>query len=404
MGFFFNKESRSSLPNIGYPGTGHDFWYSVLNSPYGGQVAEGIASAYACKLAISESVSMLPAITYREDGELKAHAKESYLYSLIRDQPNPFMSSFDFFESQQNSLLDHGNSYSFLAKNKFGAIREIRPLKAEQMEVKPLPDGGIGYVYNDNGVERRYAKEDILHVRYNSLDGITGRPPSRVCKLAFDYAHHLEKHGKNLFEKGGFMSAMLEVPQDFKFQDRETARKFLNSFKEGLFGSNNYAAVGMLEHGIKLNPFKANNKDHQFFELQEFSVKNIARIYRVPPVMIAVTESGMSYASIEQLAIMWVQYTIQPWVTRWERSFKWQVFARDTQSTPDDYLKFNIKALLRGDLKNEIEAIAKQIEFGLKTVNEARKLVDENPSNDPIADKLLISHNLLQGQINEQAN
>jgi phage portal protein BeeE len=65
-----------------------------------------------------------------------------------------------------------------------------------------------------------------------------------------------------------------------------------------------------------------NNKDAQFLEAKEFSVIEIARLFRMPPVMIQVTDKGMSFASVEQLNIMFVQYTIQPWATRWERAIK----------------------------------------------------------------------------------
>lgn len=405
MGFIFNREKPTqtrAVVNTGYPGNGHDFWYSQIAN----QVSEGLATAYACKLAITESVSMLPAITLieEEDGK-KAPDKENYLYSLIKDQPNSYMGSFDFFESQQNSLLDHGNSYSFLGRNKLKEIREIRPLDAARMVVKPLGSGKIGYLYRDeDGKERRYTQEDILHVRYNSLDGINGRSPSDVCRTAFQYARFLESHGKNIFEKGGFLAGFLQLPEGHKFGSdagstaEEKKLSFVQSFKKGLFGTKNLGAIGLLEGGVTYQPYQGNNKDNQFLELSDFSVNNIARIYRVPPQMLGVVGSGDSYASVEHRAVMWVQYTIQPWVTRWERAFQWQLFGKESPS----YLKFNLKALLRGDLKSEMEALVLQVESGLKTINEARETADLNPSSDPLADKLLVSHNLLQGILNEQ--
>lgn len=391
MGIFsFLKPKKRS----GLPGPGDDFWYIALEK-FLAQSSNGLAAAYACKLAIAESISMLPAVIMESDGKSKFPTKDDYIFKLFHDQPNKMMSAFDFFESQQNSLLDHGNSFSFLKRNRAGEVREIIPLDASRIEIKVIEGNKLGYRYiQDNGIEKQYSSKEILHVKYNTADGIKGRAPIDLCQEVFNFGLNLQKHGNKMFEQGGFMAGFLEIPPNFKFKDDEHRKNFLASFKE-YFGSENYNAIGLLEQGIQFKPYSGNNRDNQFIESKLFSVVDTARIYRVPPVMIGVTESGMSYASIEHLSVMWVQYTMQPWMRRWEQAIKWQVLGSDS----NQFLKFNEKSLLRGDMKAQTEAIVQQISYGLKTINEARQLNDDNPSSDPIADKTLVSHNLLQGYL-----
>lgn len=375
----------------GYPGPGNDFWYEVINK-WAIANSDALAASYACKLAISESIAMLPAVTMLEKDDGKYPAKEESIYKLFHDQPNEMMSAFDYFESQQNALLDTGNSYSFLNRKKSGEIKAIIPLDPKRMEVKVLDKNRLGYVYDNNGTKETYTQKEILHVKYNTRDGIVGKSPIDLCSSVFEFGMNLQAHGNKMFEQGGFMAGFLEIPPGAKFKDDEQRKAFLQSFKE-FFGSKNYNAIGLLENGVQFKPYAGNNRDNQFMESHMFSVVNIARVYRVPPVMIGVTESGMSYASIEHLSVMWVQYTMQPWMRRWEQAIKHQVLGVDSPFS----LKFNEKTLLRGDMKAQTEAIVQQISCGLKTINEARKLNDDNPSVDPVADKILVSHNLLQG-------
>ncbi len=382
--FSFLKRKKE----LSYPSNGHDFWYSLIQS----QATKGIAAVYACELAIKESIAMLPAVVMNENEDGKFPDKEDYLFNLIKYQPNKMMSSFDFFEAQQTSLLEYGNAYSLLRRSKIGEVKEILPLDPANMTVEVLPGNRLGYLYSNNGKKIEYDSSKILHVKYNTKDGILGRSPRDECPGVFELAKSLQDHGNRIFEHGAFMSGFLELPPEFKFRDDEQRSLFLESFNKYL-GSENYNKFALLEGGAKFNNFVTNNRDSQFIELNQFQVTNIARIYRMPPVMLGVTESGMSYASIEQLGIMFVTYTVQPWATRWEQALKWQVFGKDSPQ----FLKFNMKSLLRGDLKAQTEAIAIQIQNGLKTINEARDLNDDNPSKDPLASELLVSHNLLQG-------
>lgn len=374
------------------PSPTDEFWYTELTRAINGKIispeaAQRISAAYACQTAIAESVSMLPAIVYEDiDGATK-RIKEHWTYQLLRDQPHPAINSFDWFETMQESALNHGNAYAHKLLTKSGRITRLTPMPAEKIEVQILPSGYLGYTYHGPDGPKLYSQHEMFHLKYKSKDGLKGRSPVSVCADAFGFAQSLQTHGNNLFENGAFLSGFITAPVAFK--TKEAREGFMESFKQ-IMGARNSGKFGLLEQGTGFTPYSMNNRDAQFLENWNASVLEIARLYRVIPVMIGVTESGMSYTSIEQLGIMWVQYTIQPWATRWERAFKSQLFGND----PELYMRFNLSALLRGDLKTRTEAVVQQIQYGLKTINEGRNLLDEERIDDPGADAVLVSHNL----------
>ena len=56
-----------------------------------------------------------------------------------------------------------------------------------------------------------------------------------------------------------------------------------------------------------------------FLETRKFQINEIARIFRVPPHMLADLEKS-SFSNIEQQSLEYVKYTLDPWVVRWEQS------------------------------------------------------------------------------------
>jgi len=373
------------------------FWGGILQSAsVGGQrvnasTAEQIAAVYACKTAICESISMLPCSVYSESDERrKVKLKDHPLYGLLRTAPNPWMDSFEFFECLQTSLLDFGNAFCFITRARSGAIIQLTPLDASRMSVVMTPDNRLRYDYLDaNGTRLEYDQKDIFHVKYRSKDGILGRSPIAVAANSIGFSIALQTHGNKVFENGAFLSGFLAAP--FKFENDERREQFMNSFKR-LLGASNAGKFGLLEQGVDFKPFAQNNRDAQFLEAKQFGVIEIARIYRMPPHMIQVLEKGASFASIEQMSMNYVQHTIQPWATRIERAIKRQLLSGPGEQ--ELFVRFNLAALIRGDLASRTQSVVQQLQYGLKTINEARTLLDDNAVESPIGDEILLSHNL----------
>lgn len=394
-----NKQNtRNEDLNTSRPAVWNDFWFNGFEKPMSraGQMvtattAQRVAAVHACRQAICESFAMLPGSVMSEVDETKKETIKTHpLHKVLHDRPNQWMDPFVFYETMQGHLLDYGNAYAFIGRTNSKAIDRLVPLDPVRVHVD-LVGGNLEYSYSDPmGASKRYKQNEIFHLRINSRDGIIGRSPITVAAETVGFSMALLEHGNKLFENGAFLSGLLKAP--FPFKDDEARANFMRSFKE-YFGSANSGKIALLEQGVEYQPFQMTNKDAQFLEAKDASVLDICRLFRVPPVMVQVTDKGMSYASVEQLFIIWVTNTIQPYSTRWEQACKFQLLT--DKSEENMFVRFNISALLRGDLKSRTDAVIQQLQYGLRTINEARNLLDQNASDDPIADELLLSHNLI---------
>lgn len=356
--------------------------------------AQRVAAVYACIQGIAETVAMLPASIYQElDDKTKNKYKDHPLYPILHDSPNSYMDSFQFFELMTAALYEEGNAAFHIGKDRNGTVRELIPMVWNNVKVEVLSGNKLLYHYKDGaGQTFKYPQTDVLHIRHRSKDGIIGRSPIQVAAESVGFVMAVQQHGNKSFENGLFHGGIVESP--VRLQDDEARSRLLESIRAGIKGAKNTGKLMLLEGGVQFKPNPImNNRDAQFLELLKAGVLDVARIFRMPPNMIQEIENGASYASIEQNSINFVLYTIQPVLTRIEKAIRSQMLMVNGED--NIYLKFNEKALLRGDLKSQVEAVVQQIQYGLKSINEARALQDDNPIDDPAADEIMVSHNLI---------
>lgn len=97
-------------------------------------------------------------------------------------------------------------------------------------------------------------------------------------------------------------------------------------------------------------------------------------------------------SNIEHLAIEYVTDALVPWVERWEQEADLKLFGANRSRL---YTKFNVAALLRGDLQSRYAAYAIGRQWGWLSVNDIRELEDMNPLPPHIGDTYLVPLNMM---------
>ena len=125
---------------------------------------------------------------------------------------------------------------------------------------------------------------------------------------------------------------------------------------------------------MKFHEVGVTNKDAQFLELRKFQITDIARLFRVPPHMIADLDRA-TFSNIEQQSLEFVMHTMTPWAERWEASIESELlFDGD-----DLEVEFDFANLMRGDAASRSTYYQSGIQNGWLTRNEARIAENLNP-------------------------
>jgi HK97 family phage portal protein len=106
-------------------------------------------------------------------------------------------------------------------------------------------------------------------------------------------------------------------------------------------------------------------------------VVDVARDFLVPPEMIGASiegSSSLTYANAQDRLLHFVTLTLQPWITRFEQTISDELLAPQNQ-----YVKFDVRGLLRGNSEQRIAFYQGLAALGAITVEEVRQFEDLEP-------------------------
>jgi HK97 family phage portal protein len=188
----------------------------------------------------------------------------------------------------------------------------------------------------------------------------------------------MEKFGAKFFANDSKSGGFLQHPGKLGDEGVKNVAAGFNA--QG--GPDNAFKIKVLEEGMKFISTTIPPDDAQFLSSREFQVAEIARIYRVPLVLLQSMEKSSSWGSgIEQMMIGFVVWTIQPWLVRWEQEMNRKLLS-DAERAAGYFIKFNLNALLRGDMKARGQFYKDLFGIGAINPNEIRSLEDMNPYDD----------------------
>ena len=303
-----------------------------------------VSAVMACVRILSEAIASLPLILYRRTGNAgKERATDLPLYHLMHDKPNSIQTSFQWREMSEAHLTLRGNALSEVVRVG-NQIRQIIPLNPNfTTETK---NGVLLYrattQMGQTSKPRLLTQREVLHIAGLTLKGVKGLSPIDFARKTIGLASDAETYGAGQFKSGATQRLALKLPPGEKF-DKEKRDELRDSFDK-LYSGNSKTAV--LLGGMDATVIGLSAKDSQYLETREFQVQDIARIYRVPPHMIG--ELGKAtFRNVEHLAQQFIDYSLRPWLTRWEQAMNRDLLRND----PELFFEFFVEGLLRGDTK-----------------------------------------------------
>jgi len=335
-----------------------------------------IVAVYAAVRIIAEGVAQIPIHVYRRlPNGGKERAVDYDLYRVLHDSgtPNPWQTAYEFKETVQGHATINGNGYAYISRNPAGRVLELIPIQPSR--VTPRQDANLTVSYdiaNSAGKIITYPARDIFHLRGLSNDGISGHNPVRLQMAALGLAKAAEAHGSKFFENMARPSGALTTDQKLSGEQMKSIK---DSWDGGFSGENAYKTA-ILDGGFKWLPFTMSNEEAQFLETRKFQIQEIARMFRVPPHMLADLDRA-TFSNIEEQSLEFVKYTLLPWLKRWEGAINKTLIPESDRR--EYFAEFLIDGLLRGDFKTRVEGYASMINWGIMSPNEARERENMNP-------------------------
>lgn len=343
------------------------------------------SAVWACVRVLSETLASLPLQLFERmsDGS-KEKATTHPLYRTLHRAPNGWQSSFEFREQITMHAALRGAGYAQIAVDRAGAMQLV-PLNPDAVRPQLLSDGRLVYEYWTGSERRILLQGEVLRVPYYVPDGVAPVSPIRLHAETVGLAVKSREYTGNFLRNGGRPPGYIKL--DVPFKDKEARERFAEALRSKI-GGRAQGSTLVLEQG----DYKAigmSNEDAQLLDICNLSLRDICRIFRVPPHMVGDLDRA-TWSNVEQQAIDFVVHTLGPWLCRWEQALSRDLLLEDEQDRY--FFEFNVAGLLRGDVQTRYRAYATGRQWGWLSVNDVRDL--ENLNRIEKGDEYLVPTNM----------
>lgn len=357
----------------------------------GTNVTEGNALytpvVFACVNRIANPIANFPVAIVQPDGKGGfTRVDEHPMSQRLGLRPNDFMSSRTLRKTTQGHALLWGNGYQEIERNGRGEAVGLWPLLPDRTRPHRVGDGLVFRTTID-GTTYQLDQQNVAHIMDLSHDGYIGLSQVALAREAIGMAKALETFGAKFFANDMKSGGFLMHPGRLGGRARgnisgpngapKAAPENPGSVVERQGGLENAHRVKVLEEGMKFVSTTIPPEDAQFLGTREMQIAEIARMYDVPLVLLQSHEKSTSWGSgIEQLMLGFIMQTVAPWVQATEQELTWKLFTQ-AERAKGLRVKFNMNALLRGDMEARSAFYKTMFELGM-TMNQILALEDMN--------------------------
>lgn len=361
----------------------------------GPQGAMQIAAWWACVRLIAETIATLPLGVYEKQSDgSKGAASDHPLYGLIHDSPNADQTAVEFWEGVVLALCVNGNAFARKERRADGTILALTPLPSspEVMHVDRDERGFLRYRYTYRGLTETRGEDDIFHVKGFGDGGDLGLSPVSFARQTLGLAEAVAASAGATFRNGMKSSIFFKAPAGVKMTP-ENRKDFRETFIDPYVGATASASAGVLEHGFDVTTVSLPPRDAEMLMSWKFSVEEICRWLRVPPVLVGHAGEGQTMwgSGVEQIMLGWLTLGLRPYLTRIEQAIRKRLILPAERGR--FYAEFNVEGLLRADSAGRATLQASNAQNGIRTRNELRAMENLPPVDG--GEVLTVQSNLL---------
>jgi HK97 family phage portal protein len=350
---------------------------------------EELAAVYACQALIANSVAPVRIRHVRyEDGvpvEIPASRKAAVLA-----RPNHYQTGLEFRSYAIHCALSNGNAYAWKERDAVGRVVALHPIAPDAVAPERMRETGDIYyrapLNFDEPVERpeRLAQRDVWHWRPRTTrDPLCGISPLQALIYVRIMQGEIQQTSAEFFankaQNGGYLATDANVSE-------KQAKIYLASWERAA-RERQAGRAAFLDKGIKWHDQSLSATDAALIDQYRLTVEEIARAYGVPGWMIGLGDP--SYSNAETMDRTYHAQTLRFYFDSLEASLG-MTFNLSEGEAFDHAVE---ERIAKSDTKSQIEGLARAVQGGIMTPNEARKRL--GLPKDVDGDTLLVQQQMI---------
>lgn len=359
---------KGGWKTVGAEGVGaFDYGQDWVPTEVGPINALKLSAYFACIRLLSETMGSMTFQLY----DNKSNVIEDHdLYALMRYMPNQHQTGDAFISAMTANKAVFGNSMAHIKRyGSTGKPYELDFYTTDLWQVDADKQGRPKFSLNGEHVPN----EDVLHWAGFGLSGYWGLPTLVAGGEAMSMQIESNRSAARTFASGLRAGGFFKLPENKQAFNDTQLSKFNDELKKFSLPQNTSRWLPLLPGmepvaniAYRIDPVTA-----ELLQSRYFGIEEICRFMGVPPPLIGHTDKASSWASsIENLNQFLVDYTLLPQAIRLENQMGMKLLGRNERSRLQP--KFNLDALLRGDIEKRFRTYEMGWDTGVYNPNEMR--------------------------------
>lgn len=336
----------------------------------------GGAIVSACVAAYAQTGAQCPPSHWRSTGDGGRERVTTSALSRVMVRPNSYQSGSDFMLNLMGMLYTDGNAYALAQRNNRFEVDTLHLMRPDACGAN-VAAGEVFYTLGGNPVVEsalprealnRVPARDVLHLKLDArANPLRGEPPLTNALMDIAASNSMVSQALAFSRNSARPSGILTTDQALEDWQNAEIRQMWTQRTTG----SEAGGTPILSSGLKWQQITMNSRDAQLAELLQIADGRIATVYRIPLSLLSLWGTQVQ-AGDEQMR-HWVAGPFGFALNHVEDGIG-KFFG--LPGWPGEYLEFDTAALLRSAQRDRIEALARGVQGGIYSPNEARALED----------------------------
>jgi HK97 family phage portal protein len=335
---------------------------------------------------LSRTLASLPFEVWRESdkGPVKVGGR---IQTIVRDAPNSEWSSWAARRYFWQQVFTHGRGlFAILRQN--GQPYELWPMNVPATSISMDAYGQKTYrtaVSSTMPIGKTFAAADVIDVPFMlAEDQVNALSPITLGEKAIQLALAMNDYSSAFFAGGGVPPLALEGPLP---QGNDGLKRAMSEVHRAIdVARQSDKPVFALPPGHKLTQVGYDPAKGQMTEAKRLQIEEIARVYQLPPVFLQDLSHG-TFTNTEQQDVHLVKHLISQWAKGLEDEANLKLFG---QMKTNRTVYHDLDEIQRGDFLTRMDGLAKSVQGGIRTPQEARRKEGLPDHANPAANELYI--------------
>jgi HK97 family phage portal protein len=349
-------------------------WPSYFSSAAGPfvtlETAAGLPTVAVCIRLLAETTGVVPCEVFRGIAPNISKAENSWQWYRLHEQPNDEQAPYEFFRDIETAITTTGNAFVWKAK-----ARPI-PTSEDDIELHVLDSTRVTIRRSGGRKEFRigndptwYSSQQIIHIRgwTVSPQQDVGLSPIALHRESLGGALAMDEFLQRFYSNGATLGGVIEVPDAIT---RDQARDLRDDFADRHGGLVNAHKPAVLYNGASYNQIGINPADAQYIQSKDWTVPEIARMFRISAVGLIAAALGRQPTSAADDLERFMKWDLPPRLAEIAGALKsdQDLFGPRTNLFP----KFDPDVVIKTDMNMRANYYKAMVQAGILTADDAR--------------------------------